>query len=61
MPAHIVPGPVACHCGIVGKSPAANVNVCEEEQRQTKHEVLYLRGYLLIFADLEESLAEICA
>ena len=28
MPAHIVPGPVACHCGIVGGSPAEGVCVC---------------------------------
>lgn len=58
MPAHIVPGPVACHCGIVGESPAENVYVCEQEQRQTKSEALYLCGYLLIFADLEEALAK---
>lgn len=58
MPAHIVPGPVECHCGIVGESPAENVYVCEPEQRQGKSEVLYLCGYLLIFVGLEEALAE---
>lgn len=58
MSAHIVPGPVACHCGIVGESPAENVYVCEPEQRQRKSEVLYLCGYLLIFVRLEEAFAE---
>lgn len=47
MPAHIVPGPVACHCGIVGESPAGNVYVFTPEQRQSESEVLYLCQHLL--------------